>query len=77
MTRMKGVPVQSVVRLTEDHVRCLVKDIVDFSIHLAQSLPVKGETFYMHGDLHGGNVLIDPETKRLTGVIDFGSMYAR
>ncbi len=26
----------------------------------------------LHGDLHGGNILIDPETNRVTGIIDFG-----
>lgn len=29
----------------------------------------------VHGDMHDNNLLIDPKTKTLTGVIDFGSLY--
>ena len=27
--------------------------------------------FFSHGDLHGGNILVDPETGALTGIIDW------
>ena len=28
----------------------------------------------MHWDLKGENILIDPETKRLSGIVDFGNI---
>ncbi len=32
-----------------------------------------GRKYLMHGDLHPGNILYDPKTKKLSGLIDFGS----
>lgn len=33
-----------------------------------------GPLFFLHHDLHGDNVLLDPETRQVSGVIDFGDL---
>ncbi len=76
MTRLPGVPLGYNVetRLTHEEQRLLAKDIVNFIVGLAHSLPSHGKLFAMHWDLKGENILIDQETKRLTGIVDFGNI---
>jgi serine/threonine protein kinase len=75
MTRVPGIVLGFNVdgRFNESEMRTLAKDIIGFVINMANAMPrnEKGE-FIAHDDLHGENILIDPETKRLSGVIDFG-----
>lgn len=59
-------------RLTKDEQSQLAKDLVNFVIELAQALPQKEGKFATHDDLYYNNIMIDPATKRLSGVIDFG-----
>lgn len=61
-------------KLTMDEQRTLVKELIDFVIKMAHHLPLQGEKFAMHDDLWNANILIDSESKRLTGVIDFGKV---
>lgn len=73
MTRMKGVVLADVLKdLSQDEKRALAKDIVAFFIDLAKALPTENGKYARHGDMQPGNVMIDPETKKLTGIIDFG-----
>lgn len=74
MTRVPGVTMGSDYdsRLTRDEQRQLAKDLVNFVVEMAHALPEKNGRFAMHDDLYYSNILIDPETKRLAGVIDFG-----
>jgi hypothetical protein len=76
MTRMDGVELGHDVEgsLTPAQQRLLARDIADFIINLAEALPPHGKLFAMHWDLKGENILIDPETKRLTGIVDFGNI---
>lgn len=41
---------------------------------LATTSPQKQNDVWLHGDLAVGNILINPKTKRLCGIIDFGGM---
>ena len=74
MTRMPGVRLTLIAqKMTRDEKLALAEDIAGVIIGLAKAVPpVDGKYFY-HDDLNSGNVLVDPQTKRLTAVIDFGS----
>lgn len=74
MTRVPGVSMGSDYdsALTREQQKQLAKDLVNFIVEMAQALPPQGGKFAMHDDLYYNNIMIDPETKRLTGVIDFG-----
>lgn len=74
MTRLPGVELGADFRdrLTVDEQCVLAKDLVNFLVGMACALPVQERLFAVHDDLHAGNILIDPETKRLSAVIDFG-----
>ncbi len=48
------------------------KKAVDDYIDYREKNPATAEKVLMHCDLKDGNMLWNPETKRLTGVIDFG-----
>ena len=73
MTRLPGVPLRSLLEtLTPEEERVIASDITGFIIDMARAMPSRDGKFMAHGDLHAGNILVDPETKRLTGVIDFG-----
>lgn len=73
MQRMPGMVLAGVIlTLTPEEKQHLAKDIADFIVDVARVLPRKDGKYARHGDLHPGNILIDPHTKRLTGVIDFG-----
>lgn len=74
MTRVPGVTMgyDYDSKLGKDEQRQLAKDIINFVIELAQALPQKNGKFAMHDDLYYNNIMIDPETRRLAGVIDFG-----
>lgn len=74
MTRVPGVTMgyDYGAKLSKSEQRQLAKDIINFIIELAQALPQKNGKFAMHDDLYYNNIMIDPETKRLSGVIDFG-----
>lgn len=74
MTPMPGVvPGENFCdRLTPDQQRALAKDVVGFIVDMALALPPQNGKFAVHNDLHYENILIDPVTKRLSAVIDFG-----
>jgi len=76
MTRTEGVELGHDVEgsLTPAQQRLLARDIADFIVNLAEALPPHGKLYAMHWDLKGENILIDPETKRLTGIVDFGNI---
>ena len=44
---------------------------------MALALPTRDGCYARHGDLHMGNILADPETKELTGIVDFGKIEYR
>ncbi len=60
--------------MTETEERQLAKDLIDFVVKMAHALPMKNGKFAIHDDLWQSNIFIDPETKRLSGVIDFGKV---
>lgn len=62
------------LRLSKREQRELAKDIVKFIIEMAHALPPKNGKFATHDDLHYTNIFIDPKTKKLSGVIDFGQL---
>ena len=74
MTRMPGVPLGKDFcdRLTGEEQRALARDIAGFMIDMALALPARNGEFALHKDLQYHNILIDPDTKRLSAIIDFG-----
>ncbi|MBI1214494.1 MAG: protein kinase [Alphaproteobacteria bacterium] len=74
MTRVPGVTMGGdySTKLSREEQAALAKDIVNFTIEFARAMPPQGGKFAVHDDLYYNNILIDPETKRLAGVIDFG-----
>lgn len=60
--------------LTTEQQEQLAKDLIGFVISMAHALPTQGGKYAMHDDLWYNNIFIDPETKRLSGVIDFGKV---
>ncbi|MBU6475338.1 MAG: phosphotransferase [Alphaproteobacteria bacterium] len=73
MTRMPGVMLSDVLALLGDaETRALAHDIVDCVVGIAEALPPKAGMFACHHDLHTNNIMVDPVTKKLTGIIDFG-----
>lgn len=50
----------------------LARDIAKFIMEMARALPAKDGNYAKHADLHHHNILVDPQTKRLTAVVDFG-----
>lgn len=76
MTKAPGIEMPSVFSssLTAEQERLLAKDLIEFVVRMAHALPMQEGKFAMHDDLWNANILIDPETKRLTGVIDFGKV---
>lgn len=79
MTRLPGVILDSAVSaLAPAQKEALAEDLTDFLFGMARAMRrmAAGRLEYgMHNDLHGGNILVDPATGRLTGVIDFGPVY--
>lgn len=74
MTRTSGVPLACVLGdMTEEQQIELAREIVDREITMAKALPPVPGKFTCHGDLVAGNIMVDPETFKLTGLIDFGS----
>lgn len=59
---------------TLEEQRDLAKQVVDVVIRIAQATMKENGQFLMHNDLHPENIMIDPATKKLTGIIDFGQM---
>ncbi|MDE2336984.1 MAG: phosphotransferase [Alphaproteobacteria bacterium] len=72
MTRVPGV--QMGHDLTMDQQRALAKELIDFVVGMAKALPLQNGKFATHDDLWYANIMVDPETKHLTGVIDFGKV---
>ncbi len=74
MTRVAGDDLPDVIgKLTAEEKQLLAQDIADFIIRLAGAMPAGGGNFAKHADIMK-NVLVDPETKRLSAVIDFESL---
>ncbi len=72
MKRMPGVEMMSVLDLTPGEKSNIAKDIADFISGMALALPSENGRYAMHGDLNPGNILLDPQTRRVTAIIDFG-----
>jgi aminoglycoside phosphotransferase len=64
-------------RLSLEEQRNLAKEVIDFVIRMAKAFPGKNGEFLMNDDLHYNNIMIDPATKKLTGIIDFGKVAYR
>ena len=75
MKRVPGVAVDSVLaRMTPMQQEALGKDLADFSINMARILPSDNGRIPVHLDMNAGNVFVDPGTKKLTALIDFGGI---
>jgi aminoglycoside phosphotransferase (APT) family kinase protein len=75
MTYLPGASLRSVLKnMTPEEKRLLAKDIADFTAGMASALPARGGRYARHADLHPDNILIDPATKRLAGILDFGEI---
>jgi len=73
MSLMPGVTLASIIKtLTKEEKRNLAKDIAGILIDMALAMPQQYDRYARPGDLQPGNILIYPETKRLSGIIDFG-----
>ncbi len=73
MTRLEGVTFESVQKkMSEAELQGLAEEVTDFMIDMAQKLPRKNGLYAMQGDLREPNILVDPVSKKLTGIIDFG-----
>lgn len=75
MTRMEGItiPKDFYRTFSPQELRCLARDLAAFAADMASALPVNEKGMVVaHQDLQTCNVLIDPETKKLMAVIDFG-----
>lgn len=73
MTKVHGIVLYDVFKsFSLDEKRVLAQDIVQFIVGMAYALPQKNGQFAMHGDLHDENVLVDPETRKLSAIVDFG-----
>lgn len=76
MTKVPGIMMPSVFshELTAAEETLLARDLIDFVVRMAQALPPQDGKFALHDDLWNANIMIDPETKRLAGVVDFGKV---
>lgn len=75
MTRLPGVQLSRDFMDTwaPDEINQLAKDMAAFIVGMAEALPEQaGGRKLIHDDLQAKNILIDPETRRLSGIIDFG-----
>ena len=63
--------------LTPDQRRVIAADIADFIVGMAAALPMRDGCYARHADLHMGNILLDPRTKMLSGIVDFGEIEYR
>jgi len=75
MKRLPGVTLHDVrAEITPEQKRILAQDLADAIIRMAKILPMKYGRFAQHGDMHSLNILVDPVTKKLTGIIDFANL---
>lgn len=73
MTRMPGVTLETELpHMTFGQKQALAEEVSDFMIKMARALPRHDGLYATQGDLREGNILVDPETKKLSAVIDFG-----
>ncbi len=71
MTRLPGVRMKELMQeLTQEEKRGIAKDLVDFIIKMALAVPPANGRYIRHDDLHPGNILLDPETRKISGIID-------
>lgn len=71
ITRIPGVEL-NYTKLTTFEENRLAVDLADFCVRLSDIFPQTAPDKVMfQDDFHGQNILVDPQTKRLTGVIDF------
>jgi hypothetical protein len=74
MTRLPGVqlPEDFMSRFTSEEVHVLADDLAGFITDTAEAFPQNDSgAFMQHFDLQPKNILINPDTKRLTGIVDF------
>jgi RIO-like serine/threonine protein kinase len=75
MTRMPCVMLDDIIdAFTPQQERELAQDLADFIIRMARALPMKDGKYAKHGDLHRYNILVSPDTGRMTSIIDFGKI---
>lgn len=73
MTRMPGVPLSdSLPNMTGQEKENLAKDVASFIADVAETLPARSGKYARHADLRPDNIFVDPATKKLTAVIDYG-----
>ncbi len=73
MTFMDGVSLTDNLHdLNHEEKDALASDIADSIINIGNNLPKKNGKLAKHADLRPDNILIDPITKKLTAIIDFG-----
>ena len=79
LTTRELKPEDSRLVLSDSGIVEVLKDDMDFCSDMQKAFEERYERKYRdvpqtlsHGDLHLGNILYDPETNRLSGVIDFG-----
>ncbi len=73
MTRLPGVGFDGVqYSMTEEQLKNLAEEVADFMMDMAKKLPRGNGLYAMQGDLREPNILVDPDTKKLSGIIDFG-----
>lgn len=76
MTRLSGrtLPYGFEKTPNQKQMETFSNDLIDFIVRLAHALPMRNGKFAVHKDLRHANILVDPKTLRLTGVVDFGQM---
>jgi len=75
MTRIKGIPLhQCKLEISAKQRAQLAEEVVDAMIGIAEALPRENGKYTVHNDLNDTNILLDPKTFRLAGIIDFGQM---
>lgn len=78
-TRTAGVMLKDLLpQLTEKEEERLAEDIAKAIIVIAHNMPTNNRNHHIrHGDIKPENILIDPKSKRFTGLIDYGRMIYR
>ena len=77
MTRLSGVTLYDLCNpwnddLTPKQKQDIAKDIADFIVGMANAMPSQEGGYAAHTDMSSANIMIDPDSKKFTGVIDFG-----
>ncbi len=74
MKRMEGVilPNDFTTLFSPGELQALAHDIIAFAVGMSEAFPKVDGKVMGHNDYNPGNILIDPDTHKLMGIIDFG-----